>query len=63
MKKVNKTHDLKFYLQFRSKQTTTATALRTVLPAAVLSDRFNVLHNFDACFTRKRTQNHGKFLV
>ena len=29
----------------------------------VLSDRFNVLHNSDACFTRKRTQIHGKFLV
>ena len=29
----------------------------------MLSDRFSVLHNFDANFTQKRTQIHGKFLV
>ena len=29
----------------------------------MLSDHLNVLHNFDAYFTQKRTQIHGKFLV
>ena len=30
---------------------------------SVLSGRLNVLHNFDAYFTQKRTQIQGKFLV